>query len=152
MEYEKCKINIERYEVERLRKGLKNKDVARAIGISENMLVRLKKNNNKTINIVHLLRLGELLGVNWKYLCGISEDRIVQELRWYSPEEKLPPEGLLVVATISGKANNSTYDHALVICEWYDDGLGWSLSDIELDEFVVHAWCDLKPYGMEMEI
>lgn len=67
---------------------------------------------------------------------------------WYTPEEKMPKEGDITVVTISGKGgNNVTYDHAFALAEWYDDGLGWTLTDIELDEFVVHAWADLKPYG-----
>ena len=41
-----------------------------------------------------------------------------------------------------------TYDHALALAEWYDDGFGWGLTDdIKLTEFTVHAWCDLEPYG-----
>ena len=66
---------------------------------------------------------------------------------WYTPEEKLPEDGYIVVATVSGKHGHVTYDHAFALCEWYNDGLGWSLSDApELEDFVVHAWCDLEPY------
>ena len=71
-----------------------------------------------------------------------------QLVTWYTLEEKMPKEGDITVVTISGKGwNNVTYDHAFALAEWYDDGLGWTLTDIELDEFVVHAWADLKPYG-----
>lgn len=66
---------------------------------------------------------------------------------WYAPTEKQPPEGDIVVATISGKGKGVTYDHTFALVEWYDDGLGWALTDIELDEFEVHAWADLKPLG-----
>ena len=67
---------------------------------------------------------------------------------WYTPEEKLPNEGDITVVTISGRrANNITYDHAFALAEWYDDGDGWNLTDIDMDEFTVHAWADLTPYG-----
>ena len=71
-----------------------------------------------------------------------------QFVTWYTPEEKLPNEGDITVVTISGRGgNNVTYDHAFALAKWYNDGEGWNLTDIELDEFVVHAWADLKPYG-----
>ena len=66
---------------------------------------------------------------------------------WYTPDEKLPDEGKIVIASISGKAGNTDYDHAFALCTWVDDGLGWMLEDMELDDFKVHAWCDLEPYG-----
>ena len=67
---------------------------------------------------------------------------------WYTPEEKLPPEGIIVVATVSGKkGKNITFDHAFALAEWYDDGEGWDLTDIKLDDLEIHAWADLEPYG-----
>ena len=68
---------------------------------------------------------------------------------WYTPDEKLPPEGLIVVATVSGHGANVTFDHAFVLAEWYAEGLGWNLTDVTLSDFTVHAWCDLEPYGAE---
>ena len=65
---------------------------------------------------------------------------------WYEPAEKLPPEGQIVVGTISGRKGSITYDHALTLLEWYTDG--WVLTEgEEMDEFELHAWCDLDPYG-----
>jgi hypothetical protein len=65
---------------------------------------------------------------------------------WYTPEEKLPPVGQFVIATISGKGEHITYDHSLTLAEWYEDG--WALTDdTKIKEFTVHAWCDLEPYG-----
>ena len=32
---------------------------------------------------------------------------------WYTPEEKLPPEGILTVVTFSGKDGNNTYTNAI---------------------------------------
>lgn len=65
---------------------------------------------------------------------------------WHTPDEKLPPDGLIVVVTIDGKSNGITYDHALALAEhytdddWYVDGVA-SMHDIE-----VLAWADLEPY------
>ena len=72
---------------------------------------------------------------------------------WYTPEEKLPEEGVITVASVSGMSKDKTiYDHAFVLVEWYeksgDDEAGWVLTDNDdLDMFTVHAWCDLEPYG-----
>ena len=66
---------------------------------------------------------------------------------WNSPDKKLPNEGDIVVVTVSGKRGKSiTYDHAFALASWFDDGLGWQLEDLHLDEFTIHAWCDLEPY------
>lgn len=67
---------------------------------------------------------------------------------WHTPDERKPPEGDIVVVSISGMQNvNVTFDHAFALAEWYDDGEGWTLSDIEMESLTVHAWCDLMPYG-----
>lgn len=69
---------------------------------------------------------------------------------WYTPEEKLPPDGEIVIATISGKNRNVLYDHAFSLAEHYE-GDGWYTGEIDTDlknsELTVHAWCDLEPYG-----
>ena len=72
---------------------------------------------------------------------------------WHTPEEKLPPVEQMVVASISGRRGNITFDHTFAIVEWWGDE-GWIISDwiiseddLHMDEFVVHAWCDLEPYG-----
>ena len=71
---------------------------------------------------------------------------------WYTPEEKLPPEGEITIATISGSAECIEYDHCFALVEWRRDD-GWVLTDSDandaMDELVVHAWCDLKPYGAD---
>lgn len=71
---------------------------------------------------------------------------------WYTPEEKMPEEGVFVVATVSGKGPHITYDHTLMVAEWYDDGEGWEFESLDCDtdpaSVVVHAWCDLEPYGI----
>ena len=66
---------------------------------------------------------------------------------WYTPEEKMPNEGDITVVTISGKRGGVTYDHSFALAEWFNDGDGWNLTDIDMDEFTVHAWADLTPYG-----
>ena len=72
---------------------------------------------------------------------------------WYTPEERLPEEGIINVATVSAKIGNTTYDHAFVMAEWYDDEEGWYFHDELLNQtrtsnVTVHAWCDLEPYGI----
>lgn len=65
---------------------------------------------------------------------------------WYTPDKKLPQDGLIVVVTINGKSNGITYDHSLALGEyytndgWYVDGVA-SMHDVE-----VLAWADLEPY------
>lgn len=71
---------------------------------------------------------------------------------WYTPEEKLPEDGIFVVATISGRVGNITYDHAMTIAEYYE-GEGWVMPETEkitrmsdVDHITVNAWADLEPY------
>ena len=81
----------------------------------------------------------------------IVEKQVI--VTWYEPHEKLPPEGMIVAATISGKTGNITFDHALVMAEWYDDGDGWAVGDFDFSKkgsrLTVHAWADLEPYKGE---
>ena len=66
---------------------------------------------------------------------------------WYTPAEKMPEEGYYVAVTYSGHANRITYDHALGVGQWMDDGLGWDIEGLPLSADVeVLAWCDLEPY------
>ena len=68
---------------------------------------------------------------------------------WYTPMEKLPPaEWDTLLLTVSGKGNNVAYDHALAL-GGYDPEIGWYLDGLEdelLNDFTVHAWCDIYPY------
>ena len=67
---------------------------------------------------------------------------------WYTPEERLPANEDFVIATVSGKVGNMTYDHALVLASWCTDD-GWWFPDINTEdgEVEVIAWCDLEPYA-----
>lgn len=70
-----------------------------------------------------------------------------QVIAFWNPPDKHPKEGNIVVVTVSGKmGKNITYDHAFALASWFDDGEGWLLEDIHLDDLVIHAWCDLEPY------
>ena len=40
---------------------------------------------------------------------------------WYKPEEKMPEPCHFVVTCISFRADQITYDHALVLANWADD-------------------------------
>ena len=67
---------------------------------------------------------------------------------WYTPKEKLPPDGMMVVASISGKntSQNIEYDHAIAIMEYWNDS-GWENSDgLKFRSLTVHAWADLEAY------
>ena len=66
---------------------------------------------------------------------------------WYRPEEKLPPAFTYVVVTFSGHKGRLTYDHTLAVADWMYDEEGWRLMELDdLDDYTVHAWCDLEPY------
>ena len=71
---------------------------------------------------------------------------------WYTPKEKLPPEGEIVPATVSGKSRNVELVHALLMASYYEEE-GWNVEDITFDSTLkgawikVHAWADLEPYG-----
>ena len=79
-----------------------------------------------------------------------EEDKVVEKqviVTWYTPEEKLPPEHEWVVVSFSGKDGNATYDHAIGIANYAEDGLGWLMEVLSDDaEFTIHAWADLDPY------
>ena len=70
-------------------------------------------------------------------------------VNWYSPEEKTPPEDWdVVLCTVSGRSFGSIYDHVLALMS-FDKRTGWehlAQGDEHIDDFVVHAWCDLDPY------
>ena len=67
---------------------------------------------------------------------------------WHTPAEKLPPVEEEVIVTISGNSKHTTYDHVFALAVWEGE-FGWALTDYQdiIDEFTVHAWCDLEPYG-----
>lgn len=74
---------------------------------------------------------------------------------WYDPAKKPPEEGIDVVVTISGKRRSRRfeyieYDHAFMVAQYWDEE-GWVFDNVDgdlvFDEFTVHAWCDLEPYG-----
>ena len=66
---------------------------------------------------------------------------------WYTPAEKHPEEGQIVIVSMSGRiSENVSYDHAFAFAEWWNDD-GWVFSDIIPMSYTVHAWCDLEPYG-----
>lgn len=67
---------------------------------------------------------------------------------WHTPDEKLPTEFETVVATFSGKSSTAEYDHAFCLIEWCGDHWDMDGMDIDLTDYIVHAWCDLEPYGM----
>lgn len=67
---------------------------------------------------------------------------------WTEPP-KMPPEYLIVVVTVSLKAEHTRYEHTLSVADWADDG--WFFHDPFLQAHrslvTVHAWADLEPYA-----
>lgn len=64
---------------------------------------------------------------------------------WFTPDEKAPEEDILVIATISEKAGNFKFNHAIVTLYWDENG-GWWSPEYVFETLTVHAWCDLEPY------
>ncbi len=68
---------------------------------------------------------------------------------WFTPEEKLPPEGEGVVVTVNGRVRRTTYENALTMAYYYKED-GWFFEDDYLNtkeaEIAVKAWCDIDPY------
>ena len=58
---------------------------------------------------------------------------------WHKPEERLPEAGVFVVATISGKTRNITFDHALVTAEYYQ-GDGWCVEPFDFIRLLDTNW------------
>ena len=67
-------------------------------------------------------------------------------VQWYRPSQE-PKEGEIVVATVSYNVGSCHCDHVLEKVWWWKD-FGYELADgDDVDNLVVHAWCDLEPYG-----
>jgi hypothetical protein len=72
---------------------------------------------------------------------------------WYAPVEKRPPEDVEVMATISGRGRRIGIDKSdinfkqTIIPMYYDKDEGWYSTIYDFDLLIVHAWCDLEPYG-----
>ena len=49
---------------------------------------------------------------------------------WNTPEEKMPPEDMIVAVTYSGKDGNIGSDHALGAATWSYDGPGWLVNEL----------------------
>lgn len=86
-------------------------------------------------------------------MSGLIERQVI--VTWEDPRERLPKEGHSVPVTISGTSGSNTYDHALVLGEWFE-GEGWYIVDVTGVELIpgktdpdieVLAWADLTPYG-----
>ena len=65
---------------------------------------------------------------------------------WYTPEEKLPPEDMGVIATVSGNVNGTLIFERALQTAYYDKKEGWYSEEYSFTELTVHAWCDLEPY------
>ena len=65
---------------------------------------------------------------------------------WFTPEEKLPEEDVCVLATVTATAGNKRFIRT-ILPVFYCEDEGWYELDYGFSEMIVHAWCDLEPYG-----
>ena len=65
---------------------------------------------------------------------------------WFTPEEKLPPEDVGVLATVTATVGNKRFIRT-VLPVFYCKDEGWYELDYGFSKMKVHAWCDLEPYG-----
>lgn len=72
---------------------------------------------------------------------------------WHRPEEKLPPEGVYVYVTFSGRRNHANYDHAPGVAAYWAEDNEWDLETFSgispMQDLKVHAWADLDVYKGE---
>ena len=67
---------------------------------------------------------------------------------WFTPEEKLPPEDVGVLATVTATSRNKRFRFIrTVLPVFYCKDEGWYELDYGFSEMKIHAWCDLEPYG-----
>lgn len=94
--------------------------------------------------------LSGLLTVNQKEAEAVKEAiEIITNAGWCDPEYELPPDTNFVLALISGRIGNGTYDHAPAIVEYWE-GEGWYLTEIDYNEqkdyWRVDAWMPIVEY------
>lgn len=74
----------------------------------------------------------------------LVENQVI--VQWHRPSQE-PKEGEIVVATVSYNVGSCHCDHVLEEVWWWKE-IGYELADgDDVDNLVVHAWCDLEPYG-----
>lgn len=64
---------------------------------------------------------------------------------WYDPADKLPEEDIIVVATVSVSCKGLRLERTLLTMSYGGED-GWYATDLQLDDVIVHGWCDLEPY------
>lgn len=84
-----------------------------------------------------------MIGMKKKKRLAIEKQVIVN---WMEPWEDTPPVGQTVLATVTGTGPGILCDHALINVKWNGENSGWEMEEVPLDEFIVHAWCDIEPY------
>ena len=76
----------------------------------------------------------------------LVENQVI--VQWHRSSQE-PKEGEIVVATVSYNVGSCHCDHVLEEVWWWKE-IGYELADgDDVDNLVVHAWCDLEPYGGE---
>lgn len=73
---------------------------------------------------------------------------------WYTPEERLPESGAIVLATVNAHTVSLTWINSFMLVEYdYDDKM-WYPSDVSsagsyadlVNSLEIIAWCDIEPY------
>lgn len=73
---------------------------------------------------------------------------------WYTPEEKLPEPGMIVLATVNANTTSLTWISSFMLVEYdYDDKLWYPADVLSVDSYAdlvnsleIIAWCDIEPY------
>ena len=83
---------------------------------------------------------------------------------WIRPEDKLPPEGLRVLAEVSGSGTGThgeriAADHCFYLATWIipegktEDYAFWAIdTEVKLWDLTIHAWMPLPKHFEQMEI
>lgn len=79
-------------------------------------------------------------------MSGMIERQVIAT--WYTLDEKRPPEDQDVLVTVSGRYDSATFDHVLKIATYWPDEDAWDIEEFsKAKDVVIHAWCDIEPYG-----
>ena len=63
-------------------------------------------------------------------------------------KKKKKRRSLTLPDTVSGRYDNATFDHVLKIATYWPDEDAWDIEEFsKAKDVVIHAWCDIEPYG-----
>ena len=67
---------------------------------------------------------------------------------WYTPDEKLPADGMCVLATVNAHADSLTWVRSFMLVEYDHDQKKWYPWDAPeiCESLEIIAWCDIETY------